>query len=221
MRILTVKRSIAAAVFGLAFVTTSASAATVNVTFQGSDPFGTPDHSRSVNITSPTYTGAARAGAFRLVGDGGFGNFVGFCVDLANYMTSGNSYATSASSAHGAAVDNNIDRLFTSSYAGVDTATEAAAFQLALWEIISDTGSTLSLTGGSFLATASAGVINTANIYLAALSGASTGGYTMTFLNSRSSQDLVTVSPVPVPAALGMLGIGLVSLFGVRRRKKA
>lgn len=221
MRFSSVKVSIAAAVFGLAIATTSASAGTVNVTYQGSNVFGTPNYSRAVSITSPTYTGGAQAGAFRLVGDNGFGSFVGFCVDLANFMTSGNTYTTSGTSAYNAAVDNNIDKLFTSSYASVDTANEAAAFQLAIWEIITDTGKSLSLTGGSFLATAGIGVINTANSYLAALSGASTGGYNITYLNSRSSQDLVTVSPVPVPAALGMLGLGLASLFGLRRRKKA
>ena len=60
-----------------------------------------------------------------------------------------------------------------------------------------------------------------ANSYLSALSGASTGGYNISYLNSGTSQNLVTVSPVPLPAALGMLGLGIASLFGLRRRKKA
>lgn len=215
------KKSLGAVAFVAAFAATSASASTVNVTYQGSNVFGTPNLSQSVNITSPGYTGNALAGPFHLTGDNGFGNFVGFCVDLFKYMSNGNSYTTSASSSYGAAVDNNIDRLFTSAYASVDTAVEGAAFQLALWEIITDTGSALNLATGNFLASAGSAVTAQANSYLAGLSGASTGGYNITYLNSGTSQNLVTVSPVPVPAALGMLGLGLASLFGLRRRKSA
>ena len=199
----------------------AASAATLNVTYQDSTVFGTPNLSKAVNITSPGYTGAVRVGQFRLSGDSGFGNFLAFCVDLAKFMSTGNSYTTSSGSAFGATVDGYIDRLFTSAYASVDTAVKGAAFQLALWEIISDTGSGYNLAGGSFKATAGSAVINQANSYLTGLAGASTGGYSITYLNSNTSQNLVTVSPVPLPAALGMLGVGIASLFGLRRRKKA
>lgn len=199
----------------------TASASTVNVTYQGSSVFGTPNLSQVVKISSPSHTGAVNAGPFRLTGDNGFGNFVGFCIDLAKSMGNGNSYQTGTTSAYGAAVDANIDKLFTSSYASVNTAVEGAAFQLALWEIITDTGNGFSLGSGSFLASASASVMATAGGYLSGLATAATGGYKVTYLNSRSSQNLVSVSPVPVPAAMGMLGLGLASLFGMRRRKKA
>lgn len=204
------------------FAVSAASASTLNVTYQDSTVFGTPNLSRNVNVASSGYTGTARAGQFRLSGSNGYGNFLAFCVDLAKFMTSGGTYSTSSGSAFGATVDGYVDRLFTSAYANVDTAIEAAAFQLALWEIISDTGSGYSLTGGSFTAnSASSAVTAQANSYLAGLAGASTGGYTITYLNSGTSQNLVTVAPVPLPAALGMLGLGVASLFGLRRRKKA
>ncbi|MGR3291807.1 MAG: VPLPA-CTERM sorting domain-containing protein, partial [Paracoccaceae bacterium] len=126
-------------------------------------------------------------------------------------------------------IDDLIDRLFTSAYAGIDSAIEGAAFQIALWEIITDGGPSFiadggpfySLTGDKFRASEDTGVIEQANSYLAALAGASTGGYKITYLNSSDSQDLVTVSAVPVPAALGMLGLGVASFFGLRRRKKS
>ena len=221
MNIKTAKNSVAAMALGLAFAATAASATTVNVTYQSGGVFGTPNLSQVAKINSPSHNGAVHAGPFRLAGSGGFGNFVGFCIDLAKNMSNGNAYTTATSSAHGSAVDANIDRLFTSSYASVNTAVEGAAFQLALWEIITDTGSSLGFSSGSFLASASGAVMTQANSYLSALSGASTGGYNISYLNSGTSQNLVTVSPVPLPAALGMLGLGIASLFGLRRRKKA
>lgn len=212
---------LAGALIGGVFAVTSASAATVTVDYQGSDVFGTPNLPQSVLISSPVIDGIVNAGPFRLTGDNGFGDFVAFCIDLGTYMKSGQTYTTSAFSAFGSVIDGYIDRLFTSAYAGVDTADEGAAFQIALWEIITDGGAAYNLGGGSFTADARDDVMNQANAYLAALAGAATGGYRLTFLNSGSSQDLVTVSAVPLPGAVGMLGLGLASFFGLRRRKKS
>ncbi len=210
----------AAAVVGM-LVVSSASASTLNVTYQGSNEFGSPNLSRYVDITSPGYTGGSLAGPFRLTGDNQFNKFVAFCVDLTKYMTTGSTYTTSSTSVFGATVDGYIDRLFTSAYAGISNRVQGAAFQVVLWEIISDTGSGYDLKSGSFKVASSRAVIRQANTYLAGLAGASTGGYNITYLNSGNSQNLVTVAPVPLPAAFGMLGVGIASLFGLRRRKKA
>ncbi|MEE9387557.1 MAG: PEP-CTERM sorting domain-containing protein [Paracoccaceae bacterium] len=206
------------------FAATAATAATVTVSYQESSIFGTPDQSSLVLFATPTTLGLANAGPFRLNAGAGLGNFVAFCVDLSKSMASGHTYETSAASAHGAQVDNAIDRLFTSAYAGINSAVKGAAFQVALWEIITDTGNgAYSLASGNFRALSYQNVMQQANSYLAALSGAGTGGYDLTFLNSDTSQNLVTAtpSPVPVPAAAGMLGLGMLSFFGLRRRKKS
>ena len=108
----------AAASIAGAVLVSSASASTLNVTYQDSSVFGTPNLSQQVSIASPGYTGDAMVGPFRLTGDNGFGDFVAFCVDLTKFMTTGNSYTTAGASAFGATVDSYIDRLFTSSYAG-------------------------------------------------------------------------------------------------------
>lgn len=212
------KKFIAAAALAVGFASAS-SAATFTATYQGSDPFGTPNLSETVSITSPSYTGGAQAGLLRLTGDNGIGDFLAFCVDLTKSLSAGSTYTTSSSSAYSALVEGDIDRLFTSVYASIDTAIEAAAFQLALWEIISDNGATYDLSAGSFIASASGAVMQQAAAYLAGLANAATGGYQITYLHSRTSQDLVTVSPVPVPAALGMLGLGIAGLFGLKRRR--
>lgn len=203
---------------------TAVAASSIVVDYQETSVFGTPNLSSSVTIASPFYNGNTAAGPFRLTGDNGFGDFDAFCIDLAHHMANGQTYTVSGASSYGAVVDNYIDRLFNSAYASLSTAVQGAAFQVALWEIITDTGATsgYDLGLGDFTATASnAAVISQATSYLAGLTGASTGGYTLTFLASPNSQDLVTVSAVPVPAAFGMLGLGLAGLFGLRRRKKA
>ena len=216
----------AAAVSVLASFATApiASASTVNVSYQGSGPFGSPNYSKVAYIASSDYTGGTRAGPFRLTGDNGMGDFVAFCVDLAKYLGNGQSYTTASNSAFGSAVDTNIDKLFTSSYAGINSRVEGAAFQLALWEIITDTASGFDLSSGGFrVSWAPAAVVSQAASYLSGLASAATGGYQLTFLNSGSSQNLVTVSqisPVPLPAAAGMLGFGVLTLVGVRRRKR-
>ncbi len=221
----TVGAVVAVGAFASVAMVSASSAATVTVDYQNaSNPFGSPNLSRYVRISSPQYNGGTRAGPFRLTGDGGMGDFVAFCVDLGKYLANGQSYTTASNSNFGGAVDTNIDKLFTSAYSGVSTQVEGAAFQVALWEIITDTGSGFDLTSGNFsvqLAGYSAAVINQASSYLSGLASAATGGYNLTFLNSGTSQNLVTVSPVPLPAAAGMLGFGVLALFGLRRRKNA
>lgn len=212
------------AVAVLSISATVATASTTVVSYQEAGVFGTPNLSSPATIVSPFYNGGTSAGPFRLTGDNGFGDFIAFCIDLDNHMSSGKTYTVSGASSYGTAVDTNIDLLFNSAYAGLSTAVQGAAFQVALWEIITDTGDAtgFDLGLGSFTATSStAGVISQAADYLTGLGGATTGGYKLTFLANGNSQDLVTVSPVPVPAAFGMLSLGLAGLFGLRRRKKA
>ncbi len=211
----------AAAMAGGLFAASTVSAATVTVSYQETSVFGTPNFSQVINIAAPEHTGFVNAGPFRLNAGNGFGNFVAFCIDLSKAIANGSTYTTASASAHGASVDDAIDRLFTSAYSGISSAVQGAAFQLALWEIITDTGSAYDLGSGDFIASSNMGVENQANAYLAALGGASTGGFRLTYLNSGDSQNLVTVSPVPLPAAAGMLALGLASFFGLRRRQKA
>lgn len=199
-----------------------ASAATLTIDYQNSgNVFGSPNLSASAQITSPEYNGWVNAGPFRLNADGGFGDFVAFCIDLGKYMSSGQTYVTASASAWGPQVDHNINRLFNTAFAGVDTAVEGAAFQLALWEIITDTGSALNLGTGAFrVLSVNSAILSQAGAYLAGLGGATTDTYQLTFLNSNTSQNLVTVSPVPIPAAGGFLLAAMGGLFGLRKMRR-
>lgn len=218
-----VARQLYGLLFWLVFAGASANAATLTVSYQGSNEFGSPNLSRQATISSSTYglIDNVNSGMFRLTGSGGFGDFLAFCVDLATPIKNNQIYTTATTSGFGAAVDANIAKLFTSAYASVDTALEAAGFQLALWEIISDTGSGWNFMGGTFRAWNNAAAVTQAMTYLNGLVGASTNGYNVTYLISGRGQNLVTVSPVPLPASAAMLGLGLAGLIGLKRRRKA
>jgi hypothetical protein len=200
----------------------------MTVTYQEANIFGTPALAQNVTISSPDYNGGARAGLYRLTGSDGFGDFLAFCVDLAKNMGNGKTYNLAPALFGGATLDN-IDRLYTSVYSTVDTALEAAGFQVALWEIVSDTATGFDLSSGDFAVSGNANAAAQAQGYLDGLAQAQTGGYTIDFLTSGNSQNLVTgkvapppaVNPVPLPAAGWMLLAGFGGLFGLRRGRKS
>lgn len=211
------KRLLSAAVLAASLLSGAATASTVDVSYQdASNPFGSENLKKSLKIQSPGYDGWVNAGAFQMTGSGGFGDFTAFCVDVFQFLMNNQTY-TSPVILFDMDIVDNIDRLFTSVYASVDTSKEAAAFQVALWEIIYDHGAVYDLDAGAFSMSHRDGVEALAEHYLAGLSTASKGGYKLTFLKSDKAQDLVTAAVVPLPASiLFMLG-GLGALASLRR----
>ncbi|MDU9003132.1 VPLPA-CTERM sorting domain-containing protein [Sedimentitalea todarodis] len=204
-----------------------ASATTVNTTYQTSgNPFGTDNLRQVVRVQSPELTTNVYAGLYQMTGDNGFGNFAAFCVDLAEWLHDPVTYTTQPR-LFGAAVRDNVAKLYNSVLGGstvadvIDTSLEAAGFQVALWEIVTETGSSLDVSDGAFSVSQNSGVANMAQFYLDNMGTAATDGYEITFLYNDGYQDLVTVSPVPVPAAGLFLLTGFGGLAFLRRRKKA
>ncbi len=197
--------------------------------YQGLAGFGPA----SVWGDGPDYSG--KGGAFRMhdAADGlGLGNdFIAFCVDLAGIVGDDHYYIN-----NDAPFDperkltdfqkSNVENLFQASYAHVDVYDniEAAAFQLALWEAAYETDETLalSLDDGNRFGTSSNSVIkDKADEYLLKLSNwDGTKRFHVNFLDAETDrrQDLVTATPVPLPAAGLLLIAGLGALGAMKRR---
>lgn len=122
--------------------------------------------------------------------------------------------------------------LFSSSYAGLSTDLERAAFQLAVWEITHETSNVLDVSyeQGSFFfvdfdrATAEGELIafeRMANEFLvAAASYRGMARYELFRLTNTSFQDLVAARPVPEPGSYALMLAGL-GLLGWARRRRA
>jgi hypothetical protein len=220
------------AVLGALVAPTMVSATAVNLVYEGGTANGT-----AVITASP-----APAPINQTVGAWGFnmddttgqigdenGDFVAWCLDVSDWLQGTSSYLitdTPFSTSFGldSAEMARVQSVFDANYSSVDlsNSTEAAAFQMALWNALYD-GDALVESGLFTVTSATAGAMSQADAYLAA-AAAYAGGqrYSMTFLESLSGgQNLVTVAPIPLPATALLLMGALGGLGALRRRRAA
>lgn len=158
-------------------------------------------------------------------------SFVAYCIDLAQTFSWGSSFnvtENSPVSLFGNFAAGALDRLYTQHFASATSPTMSAAFQLAVWEIISETGastySALGLGSGAFQATAGDSTARgTADTWLQNLSNGGSGGYTLTALVGPNNQDQMMATPVPEPETYMMLlaGLGMMGFVASRRQRNA
>lgn len=211
-----------------------APAATVTLSQQTSSGayggvFGSNGHA-AVNVTSiaapaKSYNGVG--GGFAVTGSDGIGAITAFCVDLMQYLILPTRYTTSdAPATFPTTRVSMLERLFETGYKGLDLTDNAksAGFQLAVWEIAFESGSSYDINSGNFKSNWSSSgneAAAFAQTLLNGLSGPITQNYALSFYLSDSRQDLVSVSAVPVPAAGWLMIAGLGGLAALRRRRKA
>jgi hypothetical protein len=175
---------------------------------------GYADVSVNNSLDGHSYSGAAGGFTGTLNGN----PFQTYCVDLYQSFSWGTTYTDYSAVALPGTVAQDLGRLFTSHLGDVVDGNTSAAFQLAAWEIMYETGGSYNLSGGNFTENGNATVHGIAQGYLDTLGATSV--YTVQKLESPSSQDFVLTSAVPEPSTYAMLMAGL-GLLGWMKRRKA
>nr|WP_319386769.1 hypothetical protein [uncultured Roseibium sp.] len=223
----------------LAISSVAASAAPVKLGKTYSDIFGGGGNEtlRIINTGTPNLNQRVRAGGFRITDTTNNFDLVAWCLDIAHSLTLKGLYEmTNAPFSNTFSFSDtqktNIESLFETAYLDLDLSNDnqSAGFQLALWEIAYESSGTLDVQNGTFSTVASMGAVDAANAFLGNLGGQITQSYQVDYYESlgyrngtRYSQNLVSVTPVPLPAAGLLLAFGLTGLYltGTRKKPKA
>lgn len=199
----------------------------------------------NVRVASPSTNGNVFAGQLRHTLSGGTGeagayngNWLTYCTDLSQRVTSSTRAYEVVSLAQlpdsepmGALKANAIRSVYTAANSSQSRASTsdnlAAAFQLAIWEIVTDfnpaaTGSGLDLTSGSFRATKTDGSALGSGVqselsWLLSAASLGAGGEELVGLRSGQYQDQILPLAVPAPGAAALASLGVLCLTGRRR----
>lgn len=190
-------------------------------------------------VDTSAQTGWIGAGEFsgQITSNGQTASFLTYCTDIFQGFRFGTAYThelVATGSAHGLSVrqEDLLGKLYTLAGRDVDSTNESAAFQLAVWEIVTETSRSLNLLSGSFYLEQGASSVQRtlANDWLAL---ASSDGAAKQFgaqrLYSSTAQDFVVFTPrppdpdtanrVPEPGSGGLVGLALLGLAWAGRRK--
>lgn len=251
----------AVALIGVLMASQSALAGVIVTTYSGSANFGSgsvgydrgsvaPNPNSSTNLVGVGIGGDSFASTNLAYDFSSTGQFNAWCVDIYHWMRSGTvTYTVGTGSdlatqlttlrpgtPDGTARVSQLVRLADEVYSFVDTKTESAAFQLAVWGIAYGTADQSGKyhintidpgfhVGSSVTVNSDFGTL--ANEWLGHLGVAPiTGNYTLTFLNDGTqgyTQDVIVFTDPPVvvsePISIALLGLGLGALGFIRRKR--
>lgn len=189
--------------------------------------------SAGVDLDTPR-NGNFSAGEFTGLWNGN--SFSAMCVDVNHDLSFGTTYTnytamTPAAYGFTATQVGLFNRLYTDYYATSHTnGVNAAAFQIAVWEITYDGNGALNLGANTFTlgSGGNATAKSTAASWLSSLTPLASSAWTFTVLDSQSvtggqsaTQDLLVAIPVPEPETYALLLAGLGLLGFVARHRKA
>lgn len=178
------------------------------------------------------------AGYYNFVNGSGLikGPFSGFCIDIGqdiyynqtvNFGVAQLQAAPTPGTAMGTTKANLVRELWYNNYSASGLSnSNAAAFQIAIWEIINESsGNPLSVSNGAFTVSANAATLTTANNWLQALDPTGNGARAnnLMALTSDTYQDYVVAVPTPAPPGwvLVLSGAALLAVpFAGRYRKR-
>lgn len=232
----------------------AARAGTVTATLDGVSPSQIVGLSYNSQWLGNAYAGALNWTGQQANGPGLDGSFTTFCIDLTQDVYIGGTYtydvadpslapnplpptAPVGATGMGAANLQRLQNLYALDYDSIGTDNDrGAAFQIAIWEVLFDTGQSHDVSTGQFAVSgASTNVINLANQFVADATSSDTLAFRnqLMALTSATAQDQLFIGPpasiepgppltaVPTPAAaVGALPLlGALAAFKRKRRR--